>query len=104
MSKPGFLALVFVLCCTTFSHARPALAQEGSPVVTLRETGLPSADCPAVLQPELEKALPGARFVCADQLASALGESATRLLVLPYGSAFPEENWPAIREFLQNGG
>ena len=107
MSKPGFLALAFVLCFAAFLYptlyATPVLAQEVSPVVVLRETGLPSADGPAFPQPQLEKAIPGARFLSADQLSSALAESATRLLVLPYGSAFPEESWPAIREFLQHG-
>src|SRR5215472_6529499 len=101
MGKPGFLALAFV---ATLPCATPARAQEVSPVVVLRETGLPSADGPSFLQPQLEKALPGARFVSADQLASALAESATRLLVLPYGSAFPEENWSAINAFLEQGG
>lgn len=104
MSKPGFLAFAFVFCFATFLCSTPALAQEVSPVVVLRETGLPPVDCPSFPQPQLEKALPGARFVSADQLASALAESATRLLVLPYGSAFPEENWSAINAFLEHGG
>ena len=103
MKKPGLLALAFVLCFGTFLFSSPSLAQEVSPVVVLHETGFPSSDSPAFPQPQLEKALPGARFVSADQLASALGESSTRLLVLPYGSAFPEESWPAIRDFLQHG-
>lgn len=104
MSKPGFLALAFFFCFTTFLYSTAALAQEVSPIVVLLETGFPSADSPAFPEPQLEKALAGARFVPADQLASALNESATRLLVLPYGSAFPEKSWPAIREFLQHGG
>src|SRR5690349_12752082 len=104
MSKPGFLASGFVFCFATLLHTAPALAQEVSPVVVLRETGLPSVDSPAFSQSQLEKAIPGARFVSADQLTSALAESATRSLVLPSGSAFPEESWPAIHEFLQHGG
>jgi len=104
MSKTGFLALASVLCFTAFLRSTPSRAQEVSAVVVLRETGLPSADCPAFPQPQLEKALPAARHVSADQLAAALSEPATRLLVLPYGSAFAEDDWPAIREFLQHGG
>lgn len=104
MSKHGFLALTFVLCIATFFHPVASFAQEASPVVVLRETGFPSADSPAFPQSQLEKAMPGARFVSADQLATALTDSATRLLVVPYGSAFPEGSWPAIREFLQHGG
>ena len=26
------------------------------------------------------------------------------VLVLPYGSAFPAESWPAIRAYLKSGG
>lgn len=104
MSKAGFLVLAFVLCFAAFLYSTPALAQDVSPIVVLRETSLPPADSPAFPESQLEKALPGARFAPADQLASALGESASRLLVLPYGSTFPEENWPAIHEFLQHGG
>jgi hypothetical protein len=104
MSKPRFLALALSLCMAAVLHQAPALAQEVSPVVVQRETGFPSADSPAIQQTQLEKALTGARFVSADQLASALSDSATRLLVLPYGSAFPEESWPVIHEFLQHGG
>src|SRR5215469_12139712 len=104
MSKPGFLALSFALCFEAFLYQTPALAQEASPVVVLREAGLPSVDSPVFPQSQLEKALAGARFVSAEQFASALSEPATRLLVLPYGSAFPEQSWPAIHEFLQRGG
>ena len=104
MSKPRFLTLAFVLSFVTFLHSTSAFAQEVSPMVVLREAGLPSADSPAFPQAQLEKALTGARFVSADQLASALDDAASRLLVLSYGSAFPEENWPVIREFLQRGG
>ncbi len=46
--------------------------------------------------------LPHAQAVGADELGSAL--AGARLLVLPYGSAFPEEAWPAIKQFLDRGG
>src|SRR5919108_6307286 len=104
MSKPQFPASAFVLFFVTFLHSTSGFAQEASPMVVLREASFPSADSPSFPQPQLEKALTGARFVSADQLASALADSASRLLVLPYGSAFPEGNWPAIQEFLQHGG
>jgi hypothetical protein len=38
-----------------------------------------------------------------DALSRALASPA-RLLVLPYGSVFPEEAWPAIKQFLDRGG
>jgi len=40
----------------------------------------------------------------AEKLHSLLAASETRLLVLPYGSAFPEPVWPDIQQFLQGGG
>src|SRR5258707_6729982 len=48
--------------------------------------------------------LPGEQAASADQLATALASPATRVFVLPYGSAFPEAAWPAIEQFLRRGG
>lgn len=103
MSTPKFPVLLF---CTAnlFLSAVSLQAQESSPVIVLRETGMPAADSPALSQQILEQALPQARFASADQLGALLGDPASRLLVLPYGSAFPEENWSAIQVFLQRGG
>src|SRR5215470_6903046 len=97
--------LVLVFCCADFLFsAMPLVAQEASPVVVLREAGMPAADSPAFSQQLLEQALPKARFAPAEQLATALSEPSARLLVLPYGSAFPEETWPVIHAFLERGG
>jgi len=106
MNTPKPLALVVLFCSSSLSFlGKPGLAQEtAAPVVVLSEAGLSSADSPAFPQPQLEKALPGARFASAKELDSLLTESSTRLLVLPYGSAFPEENWSAINAFLERGG
>lgn len=106
MNTPRFLAPVLVFCSSNLSFlVKPVLAQEtASAVVVLKETDLPAADSPAFPQPQLERALPGARFASAKELESLLRESSTRLLVLPYGSAFPEENWSAIHAFLEHGG
>src|SRR5215472_4953218 len=48
--------------------------------------------------------LPGAQPASTQQLADLLNATSTRLLVLPYGSAFPEEAWPDIFRFLRRGG
>ena len=40
----------------------------------------------------------------ADHLRDVLAAPSARLLVLPYGSAFPEDDWPAIKQFLDRGG
>jgi len=103
MNMPKYLA--FILSATFFFFAEPLPAQEAAPaVVILNDASLPSADSPAFPQQLLQKAVPGARFALAKELDSLLTESSTRLLVLPYGSAFPEENWTAIHTFLQGGG
>lgn len=66
------------------------------------EAGFPAADSSAPSPQQLAAMLPRAQAVGTDQLGSALAEA--RLLVLPYGSAFPEEAWPAIKQFLDRGG
>jgi hypothetical protein len=106
MNTPKSVALVLLFCSSSLSFlGKPGLAQEtAAPVVVLSEAGLPAADSPAFPQPQLEKALAGARFASAKELDSLLTESSARLLVLPYGSAFPEENWSAIQGFLEQGG
>ncbi len=40
----------------------------------------------------------------ADELSSALASPQVRVLVLPYGAAFPERDWEAIYGYLQRGG
>src|SRR6266704_3159806 len=106
MNTPTSLALVLACCSSSLSFlVKPGRAQEtAAPVVVLSEAGLPSADSPAFPEKQLETALLGARFASAKELDSLLAESSTRLLVLPYGSAFPEENWAAIHAFVEHGG
>ena len=48
--------------------------------------------------------LPNSRFANAQELATVLASLDTKLLVMPYGSAFPEAAWPAIYAYLQRGG
>ena len=103
MSTSKFLAFAFG-CASFFPCAAALTAQQTPSIVVLREAGLPAADAPALSPDQLEKLLSPTRFASAEQLAALLGEPASRLLVLPYGSVFPEENWPAILAFLQRGG
>ncbi|PYT91474.1 MAG: hypothetical protein DMG36_18180 [Acidobacteria bacterium] len=103
---PKFRAIVLVFCFATFLFPlKSVCAQEAaSAIVVLNEAGLPSAESPAFPRQQLAQALPQARFASAEQLPTVLDETSTRLLVLPYGSAFPEENWSAIHAFLGHGG
>src|SRR5271165_6254541 len=103
MLKPAFsavAALFFLVSHTTL------LAQSSmSAAVVFSEPGFPAADSPSPSPQQLAAILPrGAQLADADHLRTALAAPSTRLLVLPYGSSFPEEVWPAIKQFLDRGG
>ena len=83
----------------------PAQGQDGNrPTVVLSEAGFPAADSSAPSSQQIIGLFVGARFENADHLAEALAAPSSRLLVLPYGSAFPENAWPALKQFLDRGG
>jgi hypothetical protein len=99
-----------VLLAVVLGMAPPAASMEPeagaapSSVVVFAEENFPTVDTAAPDMAQLRAELPGARYSGADQLGPALAEGATRLLVMPYGSAFPEAAWPAIFSFLERGG
>ncbi len=102
MKKSSLLLLLVAVLASFFTDA--LAADTFSSAVVLSEAGFPSADAAAPSASQLATLLPGARFASADQLAMALQDPATHLLVLPYGSAFPEQTWPEISAFLRGGG
>src|SRR6202166_5183929 len=73
-------------------------------MVVLFESGFIAADSAAPSEAQLQKMLPGARFASAEALNTELSEPCARFLVLPYGSASPENAWSSIYAFLQGGG
>jgi hypothetical protein len=77
-----------------------AFAQSGT--VIFRETGFPAADSATVPDSLLPHVLPNAQFASISELKGRL--TSAKLLVLAYGSAFPEDAWPEIYGFLQRGG
>ncbi|HVT97986.1 MAG TPA: hypothetical protein VHE33_10805, partial [Acidobacteriaceae bacterium] len=72
--------------------------------VVFWQAGFPVADSPAPEEAGLRAGFAGAEFVGAAGLGLALGRSDTDLLVLPYGSAWPEAEWGAILGYLDRGG
>ncbi len=90
-------AVVLAACATAAAQAAPPAR-----VVVFWEDGFPTADTAAPSRATLEAALPGAAFVSTKGLGDALPSA--QLLVLPFGSAFPEEDWEAIAFFLERGG
>jgi hypothetical protein len=94
------------------AEARPAAAglRQNDPshkpsVIVFWEDGLPAADTAQPSRGPLSAVLPDdAAFTNADHLSEALNERETELLVMPFGSAFPEDAWPAIHGYLERGG
>src|SRR5260370_28094397 len=93
------LWIVLILACANGSSA-----QSLSSVIIFSEAGFPTADSATASYEQLLRMLPGARLASADQLRARLDDQATRLFVLPYGSAFPEAAWSDIYRFLRRGG
>jgi hypothetical protein len=94
----AFLAFILLACPALLSQV------ELSTAVVFSEPRFPAVDSTGASSLQLSAALPGAQFADADHLQSALAPASARLFVLPYGSAFPEEAWPAIKQFLDRGG
>ena len=66
--------------------------------VVFWQSGFPVADSPVPNEGALRAAFADAEFVDATHLSASLTAPETDLLVLPYGSAWPEEDWDGILE------
>jgi hypothetical protein len=95
MNRKLLLFSIFLLALVPTASAQ-------SDTVIFRETSFPSADSAPVPEALLQHALSNARFASAAVLKDRLNSA--KLLVLPYGSAFPEDAWADIYGFLQRGG
>ena len=97
--------LRFALCAAfVLGLGQMSQAQSEAPAVIFSEPGFPAADTAPVQTDQLTKLVPGARVASADQLKAELARAETKLLVLAYGSAFPENSWGDIFSFLRLGG
>jgi hypothetical protein len=97
-------ALIRALWVLTVFGSAASFAQNFSAVVVFSEAGFPAADSVSPSSSQLGSWLPGAQMASAEGMHTLLAAPATHLLVLPYGSAFPEQGWPDIQQFLQRGG
>jgi hypothetical protein len=102
MNHPSIILFAIMLLLPLVPSALHA--QRVPTTVIWSEPGLPSADSAAASPAQLAQIFPDARILPTDQLASALGDSQTRLLILPQGSVIPESAWSAISDFLHRGG
>lgn len=96
--KSAMVALLtlFLLCAASAQVAKDRM-------VIFEEAGFPAADTVAPASSELNALLPEAQIVGVDGLKAALANGAS-LLVLPYGSAFPETAWADLHAYLEHGG
>ncbi len=92
-----FRACLFVLIACSCLYSK---------VVVFWQDGFPTVDSRPVPQEALRRALEGREpvFVNLEELARPGALAGADLLVLPYGSAFPVDDWRAIREYLEGGG
>ncbi len=100
------LACAFVLATAFAAPASKAQAAPAPKAVVFQEPGFPAVESEAPSRATLAAAL--ADFEVSFAGIDALREPATLagadLLVLPYGSSFPAESWPALRAYLEKGG
>jgi len=105
MSKGLILAICAGISMTFLFTSRAALAIEPFPsVVIFSDAQFPPVDSAAPTVEQLAKMLPGAHLARADELGALLNTASARVLVLPYGSSFPEAAWTDIYQFLHRGG
>jgi len=93
------IAVAGLLLCAVLASAQ-------TKTVVFREPGFPTIESEPVPEAVLKQALEPLHpvFVSLDDLLKPETLADAGLLVLPYGSAFPVEAWPAIRKHLENGG
>jgi hypothetical protein len=83
---------VLAVAAAFFLAGSPLLLAQSTllSAVVFSEPGFPAADSAAPSSAQLAALFPGAQLAGVDHLQDALAAPATRLLILPYGSAFPE--------------
>ena len=110
MSRPRAGILLFcLLACVSVAPAGLAdtrIAADENPkgVVIFQEPGFSSADSAAPSAQYLRALLPGSTLANLDSFETFLNDPSTRLCILPYGSAFPEDAWSQLFSYLQRGG
>ena len=75
-------------------------------VVVFWQAGFPTLESQPVSEQTLRRALDGLdpAFANLRELSEPAALHDAELLVLPYGSAVPADAWPAIHNYLENGG
>jgi len=101
---PSRLRFTFSLLLILLVQPGLFAAEPQKSVVVFEEPDFPSADSAAPSGEQLRALFPEAQFANLETFRNSLKETSTRLCVLPYGSAFPEDAWPELFSFLKRGG
>jgi hypothetical protein len=104
MRNPALFAVTAFFVFSFLLSPAALDAQTGAAVVIFSEPAFPTADSSGGSPQQWAAQLQEAQLADADHLPTALASPSTHLLVLSAGSAFPEDAWPAIKEFLDRGG
>jgi hypothetical protein len=104
MRTNDLLILLMAYMCFSFLVTPTTARAQGSGIAVFYEDGFPAADSAVPSQTQLTGFVPGARFAGVKELHDTLADASTRLLILPFGSAFPEAAWADIDAFLARGG
>lgn len=100
----SIFVIVMLVATMIFCQAHPVYAQEAPAVVVLWDDNFPVTDTAEVSRTRLATLLPSAKFVSSAETSRVLASSSTKLVVVPFGSTFPEESWTHIYNFLKRGG
>ena len=103
------ICLLIVASCFWARGIESASAEAARPAraAVFRAAGFPTVDAQPIDDATLASALAGLTSETLDSpaaLASRLKRAEHDVLLLTYGSAFPAEAWPAIRDFVREGG
>lgn len=93
-----------VIAVALFAVVAGQAEQSQTQTILFSEPGFPTADTGALSAAALQKGLKSPRVADSAQLPDVLADPQVQLLVIPYGSAYPEQDWPAILRFLDRGG
>ncbi len=111
LKKYSYFCLIFIVWLVVPPYSVAYSRQihplnAGSEIACFQSTGFPTVDAPVIGMETLRKAFDGLKvnYLSADQLKEELDAGRFAALVLPYGSAFPAEDWGTIRRFLSEGG
>jgi hypothetical protein len=94
------MMLMFCMCSAALIAQERAKPQ----AIIFHEKHFSSVDTITPSELELRTLVPSGRFVSADELSAAISQSNSGVLILPYGSVFPEASWLAIKDYLNRGG